>query len=189
MIVTVTQLENRLRKTLDSGQATQELTLAQAVVADHCNLVTLEQVEDDEVTLHGVYGPVLRIPGGPVESVSEVTIDGAAVSNYWLVKDDLWRGRNVDGLEVPLPGDLTTWVGPSVEVVVTCTHGFATGECPAAIQAVILGMAARTWSNPAGTRQQTIDGYSATWANGVLTSEDERALRRYHRSAYSADTS
>lgn len=189
MIVTVAQLESRLRKTLDDNQATQELTLAQGVVADYCNLVTLEQVEDDEVTLHGVYGPVLRLPGGPVSDVSEVTIDGAAVSNYWLVKDDLWRGRNVDGIETPLPGDLTTWVGPSVEVVVTHTHGFAAGACPAGIQAVILGMAARTWSNPAGTRQQTIDGYSVTWPNGVLTPEDERALRKYHRHAYSADTS
>lgn len=187
MLVTVEQLETRLRKTLDAGQATQEIELASAVIAAYCNLVTLDDVTDDEITLTGVYGPRLPLPGGPVTEVSEVTVDGTTVTDYWLVKDVLHRGRSNGTIETPIFGEHYSWGGPDIEIGVTYTHGFA--DVPMAIQAHVLAMAARTWANPSGARQQTIDGYSVTWANGMLTPEDKTGLYKYHRSAYSANTS
>lgn len=186
MLVTIDQLYLRLRRIIDEDQAVQEITLASGVVGGYCNLVSLEQIEDDEIVLRGSYSGVLHLPGGPVTEVSEVLVDGTAVSDHWLVKDDLYRGRPGGVDEAPLRAQ-GSWVGPDVEVAITYTHGFAT--VPFDIQAVVLGMAARTWSNPAGVRQQVIDGYSVTWTNGVLAPEDMRSLRRYHRVAHTADVS
>lgn len=184
MLITFEQLENKLRKEIDATQGIQEIELASGVIAGWCNLVALEQIEDDEIVMPGAYGPVLHLPGGPVASVSEVSVDGTTVSDYWLVKDDLRRGR-AGGVDVPPLRLAGSWVGPDVEVAITYTHGFAT--VPADIQAVAIAMTARAWANPAGARQQTIDGYSVTWQNGILTPEDKLALRKYHRSAHAAD--
>lgn len=187
MLVTLEQLESRLRQSLDSDQAEQEIELASGVVARYANLVDLEQTADDEIVLAGAYGPKLPLPGGPVVEVSEVLVDGSAVSNWWVVKDTLWRGSNPATTQVDAHRAQGTWVGPDVEITVTYTHGYDT--VPADIQAVVLAMAARSWTNPAGARQQTIDGYSVTWTNGVLSPEDKYALASYHRSSHSADIS
>lgn len=187
MLVTFEQLEAKLRKSLDPIQAEQEIDLASGVVAEWCNLVSLELLEDDEITLPGVYGNVLPLPGGPVVSVSAVTVDTTAVSDYWLVKNSLHRGRNIGGVHTPMLGDFETWGGPEVEVAVTYTHGLA--AVPMGVQAVVLDMAARAWSNPSGARQQSIDGYAVTWPNGLLTPQNKDALRRYHRTSRTADIS
>ena len=59
------------------------------------------------------------------------------------------------------------WGGPSARVTVTYTHGFAT--VPPSVKAAVLSMAARAAASPAGVRQESIAGYSVTYADaGVM---------------------
>jgi hypothetical protein len=65
------------------------------------------------ITLEGVPGQRLKLPGLPIVSVASVTIDGDAVTDWLLRSERLWRAAGWTACE------------PS-EVEVTYTHGLAT---------------------------------------------------------------
>lgn len=65
------------------------------------------------VVLEGEPGPWLRLPGLPVSEVSAVVLDGAAVTDWRLRSQMLWRAAGWSACD-----------GPS-EVQVTQTHGLA----------------------------------------------------------------
>lgn len=65
------------------------------------------------ITLEGVPGQRLTLPGPPIVSVDAVTVDGRTVTDWRLRSERLWRAAGWDGTE------------PS-EIEVTYTHGLVT---------------------------------------------------------------
>jgi hypothetical protein len=106
------------------------------------------------VILFGTDSPWLTLPGGPVQSVSAVTVDGEAITDYRLVDGRLWRSCGWDSCE-------------PVEISVTMVHGLA--EVPldivalcrdlalAGINAALAGTGSRSGVQ---SEQESIDDYS-----------------------------
>lgn len=192
MLVTTDELATLLGVTFTPEQearATQIITTAGGRVQRYCNLVGLERIENHTITMPGSYGPELTLPRPPIVSVSEVLVDGQAVDGWTVVADTLVRTGQADA-DYPLARPfrhLGHWGGTSVEVQVTYTHGLA--EVPPDAKAVCLDLCARVWSNPAGARSFSIDGYSAAWGVGAtsgLTDDDRDTLKAWHRSSRTA---
>lgn len=168
------------------------LTNVQGVVQRYCNLVQLEEIEDDEIVLRGSYSAAIILPRGPVTAVSEVTVDAAVVTDYDVVGDTIIRtGMDDQVSELRRPRGIH-WGGSDIVLGVTYTHGFATP--PAEVLSVIYDLAAGAWANPTSVRShsQTIDGYSdsKTYIGGraaSLTDDHKATLSDYHRSTRSAD--
>lgn len=103
--------------------------------------------------------PWLQLPGPPVRSVSAVTINGTAVTDWRLAQERLWRrcGWGVDD-------------GPA-EVQVTLTHGL--DEAPADIVDLVCtlasaGIAAAGKAGiPAGVVAQAVGDFSVKYAEGA----------------------
>lgn len=125
------------------------------------------------VELEGSWRQWLHLPGPPVVSVSDVTLDGTALvadTDYVLRNSQLWR---LNGWQ-----SFTTWA-PSL-VSVTQVHGLLT--VPADIVDLVCRLAATAlvaWrSDPSGSglatqgnvRQLTLADYSVTYAaSGQIT--------------------
>lgn len=170
----------------DIDRLLQAITRVSSRVQRYCNLVSLTEIEDDEITLVGSYSYELKLPKGPVSEVSEVTVDGSSVSDWDLVKDTLVRS-SIDDASPFLTPTTPHWGGPHVEVAVTYTHGFAT--VPDEAKDVCFDLLAMIWHNPAGVRSQAIDGYSVTFGGARGSDVDPLArLSGWHRSSGSART-
>ncbi|MEU0133397.1 hypothetical protein ABZ172_05050 [Streptomyces sp. NPDC006296] len=100
----------------ETAVATRYLTVASAAVRDAAGSPISQTTST--VTLEGEADQRLRLPGPPIQSVSAVAIDGAAVTDWRLRTDRLWRFGGWTRAE------------PS-EVEVTYTHGLP--EVPADI--------------------------------------------------------
>lgn len=170
---TAEELAALLRTTFDASESVQAdsiLTLASGVVQGHLRQ-TVRQVVGDVLVRRGTWDTRFRLPERPVTAVSVVSIGGTALTadDWYLQGDELVR--------------TVGWGGPSVEVSVTYTHGYAT--IPDDIKAVVLQSAVRAWSNPSGIAQESLEGYSITYArgnSGVVLFESEKAiLDRYRR--------
>lgn len=155
---------------------------------------TIDLVTNDTVVLSGTWGSVLELPERPVVSVSSVSLDGQTLvsgNGY-----DLAGGSLVAGVAVlePLAGHVygrqgatgasgSSWGSPASSVAVTYTHGWAT--IPTVVKSATLAIAARMIGGNTGqVRQESIAGYSVTYANpGATTSltEVEQASLRYLR--------
>lgn len=131
-------------------------------------------VEDDEVVLYGNWSSRLVLPQRPVVSVSALAVDGrtVTVTERNLVRDILWRSC----------GGAGNWGGPHSKVEVTYTHGFAT--IPESVKGACLDAAIRLVSNPGDATQESLEGYSVTYAvGGVLTADEKADLRWLRRKA------
>jgi hypothetical protein len=193
MLITAAQVATRLGVTFTEAQITQAeqaIEMASGVIADYCNLVSLVRVEDDEVALRGSYSYELALPLGPVVDVSAVTVDGYAVADFDVVRDSLIRTDVCN--DPPFRHPRTPhWGGTDALVEVTYTHGFA--SVPISAQSACLDMVTQSMSNPTGVRRTSIDQYEVDWGSAAsastLSPDQMRSLRRFHRSAYSANTS
>lgn len=173
---TATQLEDRYGLGLSTDKATRVLTDAtdeiRSIVGQY-----LTAVEADVVTLPGVWGRSLVLPERPVTAVDSVVLNGTTLTVdtdfTWQRRGVLWRASSTS---FDTPG--RWWGGPQVEVVVTYDHGFAT--IPGAVRSACLKLAAAMASQPAGVTQESIDGYSVSFAQsaGVLSDQEMRALNQ-----------
>lgn len=123
------------------------------------------------VILDGFRGETyLQLPGGPVESVTSVTIDGDDVDedDFRLVGDRLWRY-----------GGWSNYGRPT-RVQVTYTHGLA--EVPADIRDLVCRMVIAALSaaadggeglaiNNGGIQSESIDGATTTYATSSDSTE------------------
>lgn len=188
MFIGVSDLEVELGVTFsvdEMARANSLITRISGRIQRYCNLVGLAQIEDDEIVLQGTYSASLRLPKPPVQSVSAVTVDGVAVSDYELAKNTLirTRGASVQQSNLPPLPAVGHWGGPDVEVGVTYTHGLT--ETPPEIVDACTSLAIRAWSNPTAARSLTIDGYSAAWSDNsiALPSDVREDLKGWHRSS------
>jgi hypothetical protein len=128
------------------------------------------------VELEGTRSQWIRPPGVPVTSVSAVSIDDVAVTDYLLRSGQLWRLAGWAGLLA------SRWSGVVVpsKVDITYTHGLVTVPsdvvnlvCRMAAAALVAWRASSSGSGLASTgniRQETIGDYSATYgADGLVT--------------------
>lgn len=124
-----------LGETFDATRSAQaELALEMASTAIRAwTRQTIDLVEDDTIVFAGVWDTDLTLPERPVIEVTEVTVDGTAVTDWELVG---WSLRREWG----------GWGGPAVLISVTYTHGYE--SVPAWARSVCLQAAARFVINP-----------------------------------------
>src|SRR5690606_13818862 len=146
------------------------LEVASALVRDAADSPVSE--ETSTVTLTGTRDDWLRLPGGPVRSVSEVTLDNVPVTDYRLSGGRLWRS-----------GGWASGPEPS-EVTVTYLHGLAVVPadivdlvCRLAGQELVALRSGETGSRPLKTER--IGDYSAgydtdAWAGDMRLTDWQR---------------
>lgn len=193
MLATSNDLAVRLRRDVNVPAAEALIEEASSLIESFTGQdITL--VEDDEVTLVGNWTRRLELPKWPVTDVSEVAVDGEALTadtDYtWTRRGVLWRPRTLASSSRGF--DLLNgayWGGDDVEVVVTYSHGLAT--VPPWVRSICLDVCARAYQSPDGVVREAIDGYSVTYTNtgfnqagGVnLLDIEERKLRRLKKPA------
>ena len=151
--------DTRARRLLDD--ATDEI---RSYVGRH-----LSVVPDDEVTLPGTWSTRLRLPNAPLTAApSAVTLDGTAL----MVDADYEWQRG--GVLIRPSG----WGGADIEIVVTYSHGL--DPIPGQVRSACLKLAAASASLTPGVSQESIDGYSVSYAqgSGVLTDMELRILNQ-----------
>ncbi len=109
LLATAADLSTRGTPTDDAGLVSAMLEAASAAVREAAGSVITRT--SSVVTLEAPMGPNLSLPFSPVRGVSDVSIDGEAVTDYTLVSGRLWRASG--------------WLlgcGPSL-VTMTVDHG------------------------------------------------------------------
>ena len=175
-IATTEQLAAFLGRTFDAAEEAQAqavLEVAEALLQTYCSGVSFEQVTDDVLTLHGQVPAVLHLPGGPVQSVSSVVLNGAPVDGYVLIGDTLLRSTFTEW----------PWTSADTDVLaITYTHGFA--EAPQVLVAAELLVSARLMETPIGVRSEQLGAESVTYLSGdesLLSAAERGMLTSYRR--------
>lgn len=98
--------------------------------------------------------PYLALPQLPVQSVSEVQIDGAVITDWFLRSQMLWRSG----------GWMRSWSPPS-QVTATWVSGYAPGSQWLQLgRDHTLSLARLGWGNPSGATSEAIDDYRISYA-------------------------
>jgi hypothetical protein len=157
----------------DLVKAELDLAYAWDLIRDHTGQ-TIDLVSADVVTVFGTDTGALLLPQVPVVSVASVLEDGTAltpVTDYTVdpAAGILYRQRGAGALYGPtLAWD--RWRSYTV----TYTHGYAVDAIPAILKTVAFQIArSRSTGAGAGVTQESVAGYSVTYAN-----DQERALLR-----------
>lgn len=172
-LATIADLSAVLRREIDEEDTAAQFALDTATAMIEAYIgQPVDEVEDDEITLDGTGTKVILLPAFPVSDVSAVAIDGDPLDEdeyEWSATGELRRSNG-------------TWPTTLRSVEVTYTHGYAT--TPAALAVIAATMAARIYDTPVAARQESIGGYSVTYANpgGVtIQAAEALALDRYRR--------
>lgn len=158
-LATVGQLAVYLNRDIavDDPAALQALTVASSAVRAYCGHPISETL-GDTATLDGSGTTVLLLPGVPVTSVDQVSVNGEALAL------DAYRW-STQGFLLRTDGYLFPSTPRSVEV--TYSHGWA--SVPGAILGVVLALAGRILDGSAGIKQEAIGSYSVTYQNPTVT--------------------
>lgn len=183
----LTELASLVQSDLDTATATLARTNATAVIEAYCRT---------SFTATGTATDVLRVIDGKVKlprrPVSEVTtvkaIDsdgtaGATITGWSFDGIDTIDVTGWDVLQINLGED----AGDMETVQVTYDYGYA--AVPGDIKAVALDLAASAYANPLKLKQETIGGYSATYAGtgdtfGIALSPSQRLVLDRYRMRY-----
>lgn len=171
-IITATDLAAFLQADLNTASATLCVEGAEAAVIDYCGQYFEPGVATATLlTSHGGYR--VPLPKKPVASiVSVTTVEGP------LTEDEDWSWDGV-----------SPWVvleQPEDSAEISWSYGWAT--IPAAVKAVVLGVAARAYANPLGLRTEAVDDYQTTYTGQspfTLTRQEQKALSRYKTKTFS----
>lgn len=181
MLATPEDLASLLQSDLDLSTATLLLETATAIVQEAAGGQRIVQVAGDVITLAGFTDSWLALPQLPVTAVASVALDGitlTAGTDYRLIGDRLWRRTGWQtsyGAPWDVVGQGEQWSAyapPSLTwpdqepstVVVTYTHGYATGHQALQLaRAAALALARVGYANPAGVTSERIDDYSVSY--------------------------
>jgi hypothetical protein len=176
-LATASDLAALLQQDVDTSTATLLIEMATAVVQQACGGQRIIQVAGDIITLGGYSDSWLDLPQIPVTAVASVVLDGVTLTvntDYKLVGNRLWRRYGWQG-NLGWPWDWPgTWQSSSIPpgypvqepstVVVTYTHGYATGSQDLQLaRSAVLTLAKGGYSTPGGASSESIDDYSVTY--------------------------
>jgi hypothetical protein len=199
-----------LQRDLTSQETTNGTRLL-GMASDMVRRYTRQQISqtvNDTIVLPGNWDNVLVLPQRPVTNVSSVLINGASpVYQVWRTVDDtlfmgtgayqpdfgvlLWGGNALWGPAGSNTGPQATgatWQGPSSQITVTYTHGFA--EIPGDIVNVVAGMVALAIASPVGVNMEKIGGYQVAYSRSEggamqIQPADKEILNYYRKRAIS----
>lgn len=142
--------------TIDTDRANDVLEAVSDEIQAYCTRVDFEQTTTT-ASLEGTYSNTLNLPGGPVDSVSSVAIDGTDLtsSDYEVHPHRLVRLRPGEGAFSDVYGTGLHWGGPRRRVTVAYTHGFST--VPKLVEKITLRAGARAYVNPEQRRDVTLE--------------------------------
>jgi hypothetical protein len=179
-LCTPSDLASWLQRDLDASTATLLVECATAVVQEAAGNQRIVQVVDDTAELIGLSDAWLDLPQIPATAVSAVTLDGNAV-----VAGALTTATNYNrfGSRLRRQNGWQTYCGIPSEVVVTYTHGYATGSQNLQLaRKASLELAAVPYANPDGAASVKIDDYAAMY--DAMSREMTTALRSALRRKY-----
>lgn len=164
-LATVDQLAAYLQQPLATGDpsATLMLTIASAMVRDELQQ-EITAVAGDVALLDPINGAYVLLPEMPVTAVTTVeTYDNTVTPGVWTVQDPTTYTVSMRlGIIAALPGLGVTWPTTPESWRVTYDHGYMV--VPDGLVGVCLGVAARTYSTPAGAESERIGGYQVKYA-------------------------
>lgn len=166
-----------------AASATLAIEVCTAVVQAAVDGQRILQVVSDVQTLPGTTEQWLRLPQIPVSAVISVVLDGVTIaagapgsggSTYRLVGNRLWRGCGWQ-----------TYCGEPSTVVVTDTHGLATGDQRLQLaRGVVLSLSRGLLHNPTGVVSEKIDDYAVAYAAASAALEATPGLTALLRKQY-----
>ena len=182
-LATPAQLGAILKETIDPADASALLILdiASGMVRDYLQQ-EVTAVAADVALMDPINGFVVVLDELPVTAVTLVeTFDNTVTPGVWTTADPTtYSVSKRTGVITALPWKGVTWPALPETWRVTYNHGFAV--VPMSIVGVVLGVAAREWSNPGSVvDMERIGGYQVKLhmeANGY-TPLEEKALARY----------
>lgn len=144
----------------------------QSYTGQHIELVT-----DEELTLDAPYGEAVFLPELPVTEISDVTLDGTALTtdDYDFISTGVLYRNNARWWTSSLSG--------RQKIVVTYTHGYE--EIPADIKGVCLSLAARmmegknSYSVDSEGNPETASTIARAGIIGDFTDEERAVMDRY----------
>lgn len=173
-LCTPADLASWLQRDIDAYLATLAIETATGLVQAACGQ-RLVQVVDDPHEMMGTASRWLELPQRPVTAVSNVQIDGQAVTDWKRFGAKLFRVCGWGG---------TSW-SPAI-VTLTYTHGWVVTPTPAQelqpARSAVLSLARGPFVNASGATSEAIDDYRITWeaalAEMTVGPTLEAALRR-----------
>jgi hypothetical protein len=155
-LATIEQLESYLGTVITGPSAVASATLALDIASDAVEKYigySILEVEDDVITVDGTANFVFLLPAYPVTEITAIVEDGILLdtdkyeySQFGIVK----RSFGV-------------WTNKLSGISVTYTHGFT--DVPLSIVGVVLALAGRIKDGSSNIKQESIGGYSVTYAN------------------------
>lgn len=192
MLATVGDVEAFSRSDIaggpDEATVTRLIELAGDVVKGYTGQ-DLEAVDDDEVVLRGDGSGRWVLPQRPVRAVSTVTTwAGTEVAEFD------WTGWGSVGPPLTASGQWSTsapYWADSPTLTVVYDHGYTV--IPGDIVAVVCSMVTRQFSNPKGSRSESLGSWSETYTipasgeplNLSLSGSERAILAKYKRSVTS----
>jgi len=164
-LASVTQLASFMQLPLasDDPTATLLLDIASGMVRDYLKQ-QLDPVTDDVVVLDPINGAYVMLPELPVADVTMLeTLDTSQSPAVWTTVDPSTYTVSLNlGIIAGLPGCGIFWPSVPASWRVTYSHGF--NPVPSSLVGVVLGVAARAYSSPAGIEQERVGGYQVKYA-------------------------
>lgn len=179
---TAAELATQLQlDSVDTATASQYADLASGIIRDYLHQ-SIDRKRADVYQAYGDGSELFLLPELPVTAVSAVSVGGVLLSSAeyaWMPRGQVYR-------TVVAGTDVAAWMGSwpiGVIVSVTYDHGYT--AVPSTIKGVALEIAGSVYSNGggAGILQETIAGYSVTYARssamaaGSMSLTDDQKLR------------
>lgn len=182
-LASVSQLGAYIQQTLadDDPSALLMLEIASGMVRDFLDNMQLTYVGEDVVTLDPINGSFVLLPELPVGQVTLVEI---LTAGTWTTLDpSAYTVSRSLGMLAGLPGCGINWPTTPESWRVTYSHGYQT--IPSGLVGIVVGVAARAYSSPAGVDSERIGGYQVKYAMEAdgFTGLERKALARYRRPA------
>lgn len=154
-LVTPAELASFLQQDLDAATADLLINLATAKVQAAAGQRLIEATDTAVIDVEIYeFDEYLPLPQLPVRSVATVLLNGTAITDWFLRKQQLWR----------LLGWSWNALAPS-QVKVTYTHGYPDGaQMLELARSFTFALAGAGYGNPGGVTSEKIDDYAVSYA-------------------------
>ena len=155
-LATIEQLESYLGTVITGPSAVASAQLALDIASNSVETYIgykIEEIVDDEVNIDGTGNTIVLLPSFPITEITAIIEDGVLLETTAYEFSQFGVVKKTNGL----------WTSKLNGINVTYTHGFT--EVPLSIVGVVLSLAGRIKSGSSDIKQESIGGYSVTYAN------------------------